>query len=186
MFVLSACVFTVHACRNTQTLTRGLHGAKCWFVFWLQVQKALDKESSLWRELGSSSPPAHPFSSLLLLSHDISSLLLVHTSTLCPSFLSALQFLSPFPSSPNQSPDLAEAKCFFLFRCRWGCNKACQWEARVALSHALCAPSVNSLQPPALIPPSLITYHSPPCFYSLLSHLSTISSSLRQARNCAL
>lgn len=89
-----------------------------------------------------------------------------------PSFITPfLLHFNPslsFPSShnhPRLSGDLAEAKCFFLFRCRWGCNKACQWEAWVALSHALCAPSVNSLQPPPLIPANPLTHHSLPCFY---------------------
>lgn len=90
------------------------------------------------------------------------------TSTLCSPFFPLL-FRSLFILMclcAAMSGDLAEAKCFLLSRCRWDCNKACQWEAWVALSHALCLLTVN---PP---PPSLSTPALPPlsskilCLYS--------------------
>lgn len=89
---------------------------------------------------------------------------------------------------PPLSGNLAEAKCFLLSRCRWDCNKACQWEAWVALSHALCLPSVNSLQPtnhhpPLPIPSNPSTRRSLPkmlCFYPppprLPTHTHTTAS----------
>lgn len=56
---------------------------------------------------------------------------------------------------------------FFCFTAGGAVIKACQWETWVALSHALCLPSVNSPQPlaPSLLPP-------PPTHHlSLLSFL---------------
>lgn len=91
--------------------------------------------------------------------------------SLPPFFLLFDPSLLPFLSNcPPLSGDLAEAKCFLLSRCRWDCNKACQWEAWVALSHALCLPSVNSL---LLLPPTIPPSRLPPppltskilCFY---------------------
>ena len=99
-------------------------------------------------------------------------------------FLPALSLCSSLPPSlsncPPLSGDLAEAKCFLLSRCRWDCNKACQWEAWVALSHALCLPSVNSLQPtttlPIPVPSNPSARRSLPktlCFYSPPTHTHT-------------
>ena len=99
-------------------------------------------------------------------------------------FLPALSLCSSLPPSlsncPPLSGDLAEAKCFLLSRCRWDCNKACQWEAWVALSHALCLPSVNSLQPtttlPIPVPSNPSARRSLPktlCFYSPHTHTHT-------------
>ncbi len=75
-----------------------------------------------------------------------------HPASLFPPPTSLLSFctsiplsFTPFSNRPPLSGNLAEAKCFLLSLCRWDCNKACQWEVWVALSHALCLPSVNSL-----------------------------------------
>lgn len=95
-----------------RTVKCSLRGTKRRFIFWSQTQKALEQKESPAHDrvnaVRSSSRPAHLLSSLLL-SHDLKHLsipptLPVHTSTLCPSFRSVLQFLSPFPSSPNCRP----------------------------------------------------------------------------------
>ena len=82
-----------------------------------------------------------------------------HPTSLSPAppfCLSFLSFSLSFPSSQTVrcllSGDLADSKCLFLFRCRWDCNKACQWEAWVALSHAFCFPSILPLIPSPATP----------------------------------
>lgn len=122
--------------------------------------------------------------SLLLFNPLTSTIPSSHSTSLSPlhplSFLSFCNpsFLPLLSNCPRLSGDLAEAKCFFLFRCRWGCNKACQWEAGVALSHALCFPCVNSLQllllPANPQPTTLI--HALICPLSLVCHLFPILS----------
>lgn len=102
----------------------------------------------------------------------------------------------PFSNCPPLSGDLAEAKCFLLSLCRWDCNKACQWEVWVALSHALCLPSVNSLlHLPPTIPPSPANpppvHHSLPRSSAFISPLSFVClffpiSSCSYTKPCSL
>lgn len=89
-------------------------------------------------------PPCHHLILVLLL--------------LCPSLL--LLLLNRLPLSG----DSAETKCFLVSLCRWDCNKACQQEAWVALSHALCLPSLT----PSSISfhPLTSHHHSPPGLYT--------------------
>lgn len=76
-----------------------------------------------------------------------------------PCHLLILVLLLLYPSllrlplnRPPLSGDSAETKCFLVSLCRWDCNKACRQEAWVALSHALCLPSLT---------PSSISLHCP-------------------------
>lgn len=106
-----------------------------------------------------------------------------HLASHSSPLLSSLFFLLLSPCSlacscPPVSGDLAEAKCFLLSRCRWDCNKACQWEAWVTLSHALCLLSVNSVLHPSHLPhspPRFSAFIFPPSFVCLFSPISFCS-----------
>lgn len=74
--------------------------------------------------------------------------------------------LAPHTLSSRQVTWL-RLSAFFCFTAGGAVIKACQWETWVALSHALCLPSVNSPQPLA---PSLLT--PPPQPTTSLSSLS--------------
>lgn len=100
-------------------------------------------------------PPFFPICCLMTSIIPVPSLLV---STSDPFFFPfALRSLTASPSNcPPVSGHLAEAKCFLLSRCRWDCNKACQWKLWVALSHAPCLLCVGLTKP---LVPFLLDLH---------------------------
>lgn len=91
----------------------------------------------------------------------ISSFLLLHFLNQISIFPSLLAFFStsiPLSASHTVLPcqvTWLRLSAFFCFTAGGAVIKACQWETWVALSHALCLPSVNSPQPsPSPSPPS--------------------------------